>query len=129
MKKTTRILSFLLVLILTVNLFPVSASVADAKDVRTKNKNTRTEAADMEITGTGSVGNMVADALTKEKAGSIGEYYISGLVCKKATKWSCWGSGPSITDSSPRRGWRPPRRSRPRRSGASYRDSHPLIPS
>lgn len=82
MKKTTRILSFLLVLILTVNLFPVSASVADAKDVRTKNKNTRTEAADMEITGTGSVGNMVADALTKEKAGSIGEYYISGLEVK-----------------------------------------------
>lgn len=79
MKRTTRILSFLLVFLLMVNLLPVSAGAADMEGSPQKSSRAQAEAADMEITGTGSVGNMVAAAFAREQAESRGESYISGL--------------------------------------------------
>lgn len=79
MRKATKILSVLLVFILAANLLPVSVSAADTGSGGRKSSSIGTEAADMEITGTGAVGNMVAAAFAEEKVGSSGEYYISGL--------------------------------------------------
>ena len=44
---------------------------------------------------------------TQDAADQIAEESTSGMssrTCRKATRWSCWGSEPSITASSRRRG-------------------------